>query len=108
MEEQLYAIFAAAKGRPLKVMFPMVSSVEEFIEAKAFACKTAGKHGLDIASIRFGIMVEVPSVLFSVGKTSQHLRRACRRSKSHREAAEDRHGDPECLTQEYCGNQRID
>ncbi len=66
MEEQLYAIFAAAKGRPLKVMFPMVSSVEEFIEAKAFACKTAGKHGLDIASIRFGIMVEVPSVLFLI------------------------------------------
>ncbi|KYJ86071.1 HPr family phosphocarrier protein [Sulfurovum riftiae] len=66
MEEQLHAIFAAAKGRPLKVMFPMVSTVDEFTEAKIFAERTAEKHKLDIASIRFGIMVEVPSVLFLI------------------------------------------
>jgi len=66
MEEQLHAIFAAAKGDPLKVMFPMVSTVEEFTQAKAFAKNTAERYGLDIASIRFGIMVEVPSVLFLI------------------------------------------
>ena len=66
MEEQLHAIFLAANGRPLKVMFPMVSTVEEFTEAKAFALETAEKHGIDIASVTFGIMVEVPSVLFLI------------------------------------------
>jgi len=64
MEEQLHAIFVAAKGQKVKVMFPMVSTVEEFIEAKAFSQNTAEKYGLDIFSIQFGIMVEVPSVLF--------------------------------------------
>ena len=34
MEEQLHAIFTAAKNRSIKIMFPMVSSVDEFNEAK--------------------------------------------------------------------------
>ena len=42
----------------------MVAQVEEFIEAKAFAYRIAQKHELDISSIQFGIMIEVPSVLF--------------------------------------------
>ena len=66
MEEQLHAIFAAAKGQKVKVMFPMVSTVEEFTEVKAFSQSTAEKYGLDISSIQFGIMVEVPSVLFLI------------------------------------------
>ena len=66
MEEQLHAIFRAADKRPLKVMFPMVSTVEEFIGAREFAVKTAKKHDLDISNILFGIMVEVPSVLFLI------------------------------------------
>jgi len=64
MAEQLHAIFAAAKERSVKVMFPMVSSVEEFNEAKHFAQNVAKKHHIDISNIRFGIMIEVPSVLF--------------------------------------------
>ena len=64
IEEQLHAIFAAANNKPLKVMFPMVSSVEEFKEAKIFAQNVAKKHQVEISNIRFGIMVEVPSVLF--------------------------------------------
>jgi len=66
MEEQLRAIITAAKGRTLKVMFPMVSTVEEFTQAKEFVQHTANKYGLDISAIRFGIMVEVPSVLFLI------------------------------------------
>ncbi|AKF24039.1 PTS fructose transporter subunit IIBC [Sulfurovum lithotrophicum] len=66
MEEQLLAIFQAAEGRSVKVMFPMVSSVEEFTEAKTFALQAAQKHNLDISTILFGVMVEVPSVLFLI------------------------------------------
>ncbi len=64
MEEQLHAIFTAVKNRPLKVMFPMVSTVQEFLEVKGFAEAIAKKAGLDISNIAFGIMIEVPSVLF--------------------------------------------
>jgi phosphocarrier protein FPr len=66
MEEQLHAILFAAQNRAVKIMFPMVSSVEEFNEAKSFAQKIAEKHQIDISKILFGIMVEVPSVLFLI------------------------------------------
>ena len=66
MEEQLLALFHAAKQKPLKIMFPMVSSVAEFVDAKAFAQDVAARHGLSIAHHRFGIMIEVPSTLFLI------------------------------------------
>lgn len=66
MAEQLHAIFAAAGNKTIKIMFPMVSSVEEFHEAKTFAKELAKKHQLDISQILFGIMIEVPSVLFLI------------------------------------------
>jgi len=62
--EQLHAIFSAAQNSAVKIMFPMVSSVEEFMEAKAFAQNVAKEYEIDISNIRFGIMIEVPSVLF--------------------------------------------
>jgi len=64
LQEQLHAIFVAAEKKPLKIMFPMISSVQEFNEAKIFAQNVAKAHEIDIANIAFGIMVEVPSVLF--------------------------------------------
>ncbi len=64
--EQLHAIFLASKGKKIKVMFPMVSTVEEFSKAKRFAEDVAQKHNIDISLIDFGIMVEVPSVLFLI------------------------------------------
>ncbi|MDQ7047782.1 MAG: HPr family phosphocarrier protein [Sulfurovum sp.] len=64
LEEQMYAIFLAAKEKALKIMFPMVSTVEEFTQTKAFAQNVAKKYQIDISNIDFGIMIEVPSVLF--------------------------------------------
>jgi len=66
IEEQLLAIFLASKNRALKIMFPMVATVDEFIEAKKFAQDVASKHELDISHLQFGIMIEVPSVLFLI------------------------------------------
>lgn len=45
-------------------MFPMISSVEEFNQTKSFAQNVAKKYQLDISHLLFGIMIEVPSVLF--------------------------------------------
>ncbi|MBT8348932.1 MAG: phosphoenolpyruvate--protein phosphotransferase, partial [Sulfurovum sp.] len=64
LEEQLHAIFLAAGSKPVKIMFPMVSTVEEFTQTKSFAQNVAKKHQLDISHLHFGIMIEVPSVLF--------------------------------------------
>lgn len=64
LEEQLQAIFRAAKRKAIKIMFPMVSTVEEFNRAKALAQNIAQKEMIDISHIQFGIMIEVPSVLF--------------------------------------------
>ena len=66
LEEQLHAIFIAAQGKKIKIMFPMVSTVEEFSQAKTFAQNVAQKHHIDILHIDFGIMIEVPSVLFLI------------------------------------------
>ena len=66
MAEQLHAIFLVAGGSALKLMFPMISTVEEFREARDFAREVAAKHAIDISRISFGMMVEVPSVLFRI------------------------------------------
>jgi phosphocarrier protein FPr len=71
MAEQLQAIFLASKNKTIKIMFPMVSTIEEFNEAKYFASEVAKKHQLDISQLQFGIMIEVPSVLFLIEAFNQ-------------------------------------
>ena len=66
LAEQLHAIFLASEGKNIKIMFPMVSNVEEFRKAKSFAQEVAKTHNIDISNIDFGIMIEVPSVLFLI------------------------------------------
>jgi phosphocarrier protein FPr len=69
-KEQLLAIFQAvgsiSSNNIIKVMFPMVSTTQEFIEAKEIAQEVAKEHKLDISNIQFGIMLEVPSVIFAL------------------------------------------
>jgi len=68
-KEQLLAIFKAvgsisSNNKTIKIMFPMVSTTQEFIEAKSIAQTVAKENNLDISNIQFGIMLEVPSVIF--------------------------------------------
>ncbi|HHB93683.1 MAG TPA: HPr family phosphocarrier protein [Campylobacterales bacterium] len=64
--EQLLGIFLAHNQKPLKVMFPMVSSVQEFNQAKTIAKEVAQENNVDISNIKFGIMLEVPCVIFAL------------------------------------------
>ncbi len=66
MEEQLLAILKAKQNGELKIMFPMVATVEEFNYAKSVAHALASKHSVSLSGVSFGIMVEVPSVLFLI------------------------------------------
>ncbi|MEW5894657.1 MAG: phosphoenolpyruvate--protein phosphotransferase [Candidatus Omnitrophota bacterium] len=65
--QQLRAILRAGAGADLRIMFPMISSVDEFIEARQelFDCirelKQQGKPCHDLPKV--GMMVELPSVV---------------------------------------------
>jgi len=69
-KEQLLAIFQASKQsnkrKKIKIMFPMVSDKQEFRDAKAMALEVAKKFNIDLSSIQFGIMIEVPSVILAI------------------------------------------
>ncbi len=58
-EPQLRAIYRAAMHGPLKLMFPMVATLEEVQQAKAIAERI--RTELNAPPIEIGIMVEVPS-----------------------------------------------
>jgi phosphotransferase system enzyme I (PtsP) len=68
LRKQLRAFIIAAAGKELNVMFPMISDLEEFEEAKEtlmIELEKEQKKGFDIPKkINIGIMVEVPSIIF--------------------------------------------
>ena len=66
IQRQLKAILRASKGKAIKIMFPMISTPQEFINAKTTTLNIAKKYKLSSDNISFGIMVEVPSVLFEL------------------------------------------
>ena len=70
-KEQLLAIFKAvgsisSNKKTIKIMFPMISTPQEFTEAKIIAQTVAKENNLTISNIQFGIMLEVPSVIFGL------------------------------------------
>jgi phosphocarrier protein FPr len=58
---QLRAIYRAALLGPVKIMFPMVATLEELRAAKAIAEEVRAEVGAP--AVELGIMVEVPSVV---------------------------------------------
>jgi phosphocarrier protein FPr len=69
--EQLLAIFMAHNQKNIKIMFPMVSTIEEFTQAKKIAQTVAKENHIDITHIQFGIMLEVPCVIFALKEFDQ-------------------------------------
>jgi phosphotransferase system enzyme I (PtsP) len=70
LRAQLRALLKAAAGRPLKIMFPMVATCDEFARAKAIverekAYLARHRHPLP-AELKLGVMLEVPSLLFQI------------------------------------------
>jgi phosphotransferase system enzyme I (PtsP) len=70
MRSQVRALLRAAAGRELKVMFPMVATVNEFDEAKALVegeLTHLRRHRHKLPErVEIGTMVEVPSLLFQL------------------------------------------
>jgi len=69
LKEQLLAVGSASADVPnakIKIMFPMVSKTEEFTQAKTIALELYKEHNINTTNIQFGIMLEVPSVIFAL------------------------------------------
>ena len=65
---QLRALLRGARGRELRVMFPLIASVDEFSQAKALVdveCDWARRRGWALPSLlRVGAMIEAPALLW--------------------------------------------
>jgi len=69
LKEQLLAVGSASADVPnakVKIMFPMVSTTKEFTQAKNIALALYKEHNINTTNIQFGIMLEVPSVIFAL------------------------------------------
>lgn len=70
LRQQLRALLAAAAGRHLKLMFPMITTVAELIDAKTLLTmeqERAAARGQALPSkLEVGAMLEVPSLLFQL------------------------------------------
>ncbi len=73
---QCRALIAAAANKHLRIMFPMVTTVDEFIEAKALfetEVKRASSLGKTLPhKIEVGVMLETPSLAWSVKAVCDH------------------------------------
>jgi phosphoenolpyruvate-protein phosphotransferase len=70
LEDQFYALLKAAAGTDLRIMLPMVSQVDEVIQAKNLLDSALARVQADqqeyAIQLQFGIMVEVPSAALLV------------------------------------------
>jgi phosphotransferase system enzyme I (PtsP) len=70
LRSQVRALLRAAGGRDLKLMFPMIATVEEFDEARSLVERELThlrRHGHKLPEkVEVGTMVEVPSLLYQL------------------------------------------
>jgi phosphotransferase system enzyme I (PtsP) len=70
LRTQLRALLRAGSGRALKIMFPMISAVQEFDQAKELVERELThlrRHGHKLPDeVEVGSMVEVPSLLYQL------------------------------------------
>jgi multiphosphoryl transfer protein len=66
---QLRAIYRTAKTGAVKIMFPMIATLEELAEAKAIA--ESIRSGLDAPAVEIGMMIEVPSAVLMAAEFAQ-------------------------------------
>jgi phosphoenolpyruvate-protein phosphotransferase (PTS system enzyme I) len=70
ISNQIKALLIAKGGRPVKIMVPMVSTLQEFRKAKALiilkARELAKRHGVTLDNLKIGCMVEVPSAVYLI------------------------------------------
>ena len=75
LRAQVRALLRAATGYDLKIMFPMVATIDEFERARAIVQREQAfmeRFGRAMPrSVQLGVMVEVPSLLFTLDALAQ-------------------------------------
>ncbi len=73
---QLRAIYRASEHGNIKIMFPMIGNIREFLDAKAIALEARQElisEGLEIKEIALGIMIEIPSAAIQAEQFAKHV-----------------------------------
>ena len=77
MRYQLRALIAAGAGRHLRVMFPMVTTVDEFVEARSLFDREiarASRMGAEMPrKVEVGVMLETPSLAWQINAVCDHV-----------------------------------
>jgi len=77
LRTQLRALLRAAGGRKLKIMFPMIATVDEFTQARELVERELThlrRHGHKLPDeVEVGSMVEVPSLLYQLDELLAHV-----------------------------------
>ena len=68
-DSQIKSILSSESLERIKIMFPMISTIEDYVEAKAFVTKVAKE--LNVEAPPMGIMVETPASAFIADKFSE-------------------------------------
>jgi phosphotransferase system, enzyme I, PtsP len=75
LRSQLRALLRAGAGRDLRIMFPMIATVDEFIRARAILQRELAhvdRHDRGRpTSLSLGVMIEVPSLLFEIDEIAR-------------------------------------
>ena len=67
---QIRAMLMAGAGQDIRIMFPMIADVDEFLQAKAAVDKevaylTLRRHALP-TTLKIGVMIEIPSLIWQL------------------------------------------
>lgn len=77
LRTQLRGMLRAAAGRDLRVMFPMIATLDELVAARDLLDREIAqllRHGREPpANLKVGIMVEVPSLLWGLEEVCSHV-----------------------------------
>ncbi len=77
LRKQVRAMMRAARGNPLHLMFPMVTEVSEFFDAKALVQKELAREeefgNIIPLEVKYGTMLEVPSLVWRLEQLLPHI-----------------------------------
>jgi len=73
LRTQIRAMFRAAKFGSLKIMIPMVSSLDDVIAIKSIINEVASDFDDSVKNIPIGIMVEIPSAAIEIENILKHV-----------------------------------
>jgi multiphosphoryl transfer protein len=69
---QLRAMLRVAAEHPIKVMLPMVATLEEIQDARSILDRARAETGIDVP-LEFGIMVEIPAAALTASLLAEHV-----------------------------------